>query len=384
MVIWTGTRRRHGHLGRRRRARVRHQHRTHAAAHADSAAGAATPLTTLDAARGDTLHLLPQALPGGRACSSPLPPARRGTSRGRPSGREPRARHAGTNGRYLATPTRWSNVRDGTLFGQRFAWRPAPSRAPPCRSPSTASSTPTTPWATSTPRPAARSRICRPARCGPLRRLVWFDRSGRRDAGSGRPAALPSRLSLSPDGTQRVSDSDRGTPMSGSSIPPAAPRCPASRPRRPSTPRRSGRPMAAGSRSARSEKARGSSGGMRWQPGRLNSSRPLTARSTARLRGHPTAARSCSRCSAAIATRRWRASRRPSAPCASCSTANIPQSEPHLSPDEPLAGVPVRRVGAAGGLRPAVPGARPPGAGRCRPAADCRRAGAPRATSCSS
>ncbi len=163
--------------------------------------GAATPLTRLDPARGDTLHLLPQALPGGRAVLFTI-----ATGRGRhvaiadlASG-DVRVIAEGTHGRYVA-PDMLVFVRQGTLFAQRFdaAAGAVSGTAVPlvegiAASDGTVGHFDASPSGSLAYLPASQVPV-------PARELVWFDRAGRQTTvpASARPYT---RLALSPDGTR--------------------------------------------------------------------------------------------------------------------------------------------------------------------------------------
>jgi serine/threonine-protein kinase len=163
--------------------------------------GAATPLTTLDAARGDTLHLLPQALPGGQAVLFTIAAGatRHIATADLASGRIQLVT-TGTHGRYLA-PDTLVFVRDGTLFGQRFDV--ASSAVAGTAVPLVDGVEHTDHTVVHFDASSSGSLAYLPAGQvpEPLRRLVWFDRSGRQTPVAAAPRPF-SRLSLSPDGTQ--------------------------------------------------------------------------------------------------------------------------------------------------------------------------------------
>jgi serine/threonine protein kinase len=163
--------------------------------------GTAMPLTSLDAARGDTLHLLPQALPGGRAVLFTIAAGRSRhiATADLESGRIQLVTD-GTHGRFVA-PETLVYVRDGTLFGQRFDV--ATGTVSGAAVPLVDGLEHTDNTVVHYDAAASGSLAYLPAGQvpAPARRLVWFDRTGRQTLVpvAARPFA---RLSLSPDGAQ--------------------------------------------------------------------------------------------------------------------------------------------------------------------------------------
>ncbi len=162
------------------------------------AGGTPEPLTALDAERGDTLHMLPQALPGARhVLYTIVSGATRRVAALDLDTRESRVLVTGTHGRYLASGflAFW---RDGTLWGIRFD----PARAEVSGEP--------VPLATGLAHsdntivhydaaPAGALVYMRAREATASRRLVWVDRTGGET-----PVALDARaytrVALAPDG----------------------------------------------------------------------------------------------------------------------------------------------------------------------------------------
>ncbi len=162
--------------------------------------GAPVAVTALDAARGDTLHLLPQALPGGQRVLFTIVAGR--------------AHHVGiadlatggvtvvaegTHGRFLA-PDTLLFVRQGTLFGQRFDVDAGEVSGPAVP---LVDGVATTDGTVGHFDAAAGALAFVPAGQvpPPKRELVWLDRDGRVTPIPAPPQPF-TRIALSPDGSK--------------------------------------------------------------------------------------------------------------------------------------------------------------------------------------
>lgn len=174
-----------------------------------AAGGPTRPLTALDTARGDSLHLLPQALPGGRAVLFTIAAGvdHHVAVADLESGAI-RLVTPGTHGRFVA-PDRLVFVRQGTLFGQRFDPAAATVSGDPVplvdgleHTDHTVVHYDVSPSGSLAYLPSGQLPVAR-------RKLVWFDRGGRAAAVPAEPRPY-SRVSLSPDGRRAaVSIEDR-------------------------------------------------------------------------------------------------------------------------------------------------------------------------------
>jgi len=163
--------------------------------------GAPVAVTALDPTRGDTLHLLPQALPGGRKVLFTIVagPARHVATAEVATGRITVVAE-GTHGRFMA-PDILLFVRQGTLFGQRFdvesgavSGTAVPLVDAVAITDGTVGHFDAVPSGGFAYVPAGQVPV-------PARDLVWLDRAGRRTPVPTPPRPF-TRVALSPDGTR--------------------------------------------------------------------------------------------------------------------------------------------------------------------------------------
>lgn len=161
--------------------------------------GTPVALTTLDHQRGDTLHLLPQPLPGGRdVLFTIVTGTERQLAVARTDGGDVRLIAAGTHGRYLPDGHLVFS-REGSLWAARFDLRSLAilGQAVPLEERVAHTDGTVFHFAAS-----SGSLLYLPPRAAPdLRQLVWIDRSGRASAIPVEPRPIL-RVGLAPDGAR--------------------------------------------------------------------------------------------------------------------------------------------------------------------------------------
>jgi serine/threonine-protein kinase len=162
--------------------------------------GEPQPLTTLDQSRGDTLHLLPQALPDGRSVMFTIVSgSTRRVAVRQPSG-DIRVVLEGTHGRYLA-PGFVVFSREGALWAAPFDLNRLTVAGPPAPLVEGIENTDSTVLHFDVAPSGAMAYLPAGEAESGLQRLIWFDREGHETPVNLEPRPYI-RASLSPDGTR--------------------------------------------------------------------------------------------------------------------------------------------------------------------------------------